>query len=99
MVVLDELASSLKRRDEAPNLKLAQSIVLRGDKQAVSDLVANLANEDPNVQSDCIKALYEIGERKPELIARFAEEFASLLGSKNNRLVWGAMTALDCTAL
>jgi HEAT repeat protein len=96
--VIDKLASSLKRRDEAPNVKLAQSIVKNDDEDAVVDLVENLANKDREVQSDCIKVLYEIGERKPALIARFAEEFGSLLDSKNNRLVWGAMTALDSIA-
>jgi hypothetical protein len=98
VTVIDKLASSLKRRDEAPNVKLAQSIVQKDDKGAIVDLVGNLANKDREIQSDCIKVLYEIGERKPTLIAQFAEVFASLLDSKNNRLVWGAMTALDCIA-
>ncbi len=96
---MDKLASSLKRRDEAPNVKLAESIVLKNDKKAIADLVGNLANKDRQIQSDCIKVLYEIGERKPKLIAQFAEEFSSLLDNKNNRLAWGAMTALDSVAL
>lgn len=95
MTVIDKLASSLKRRDEAPNVKLAESIVQKNDKEAVVDLVENLANKDREIQSDCIKVLYEVGARKPELIAQFAEEFGLLLDSKNNRLVWGAMTAMD----
>lgn len=98
MTVIDKLASSLKRRDEAPNVKLAQRIAREDDRGAIVDLVENLANKDREIQSDCIKVLYEIGERKPVLIAQFAEEFGSLLDSKNNRLVWGAMTALDCIA-
>jgi hypothetical protein len=99
VTVIDKLASSLNRRDEAPNVKLAQDIVKKDDKSAIADLVGNLANKDKEIQSDCIKVLYEIGERKPTLIAQFAEEFGSLLDSKNNRLAWGAMTALDCIAL
>jgi hypothetical protein len=99
MTVIDRLASSLDRRDEAPNVKLAQNIVLNGDNKAVVELVGNLANKDPEVQSDCIKVLYEIGERKPTLIAKFAKEFGALLESKNNRLAWGAMTALDSITL
>lgn len=95
MTVIDKLASSLKRRDEAPNVKLAQDIVRKNDKEAVVDLVENLANKNREIQSDCIKVLYEVGERKPILISPFAEEFGLLLDSKNNRLVWGAMTALD----
>jgi len=42
--------------------------------------------------------LYEIGEHEASLIAEYDEEFLALLENKNNRLVWGAMTALDCIA-
>ncbi len=98
MSVLDKLATALKRRDEVPNQELAQSIAATGDQQAVAELVQNLFNRDKNIQSDCIKVLYEIGERQPALIAGHYREFGKLLDSKNNRLVWGAMTALDAIA-
>ncbi len=65
------------------------------DRLAVRELVKNLTNNDKNIQSDCIKALYEIGESEPALIAPHYREFGKLLDSKNNRLVWGAMIALD----
>lgn len=95
MTVLDKLATALNRRDEVPNQELAQRIVEAGDNNAVKELVDNLIHKDKNIQGDCIKVLYEIGERRPELIARYYNEFGKLLDSKNNRLVWGAMTALD----
>jgi hypothetical protein len=60
--------------------------------------VENLFNKDKNIQSDCIKVLYEIGEQEPRLIAEHDKAFLELLESKNNRLVWGAVTALDCIA-
>ena len=99
MSVLGQLATSLSRRDEVPNQKLAKRVVIRSDKRAVKELVENLANSDKNIQNDCIKVLYEIGERKPSLIAEYGSEFVRLLTSKNNRLVWGAMTALDTITL
>jgi hypothetical protein len=99
MGVIDRLATSLSRRDETPNLELAQSVVDHADKVAVRELVDNLTNRNKNVQSDCIKVLYEIGERKPALISNYVREFLALLESKNNRLVWGAMTALDTITL
>jgi hypothetical protein len=98
MTVLDKLASSIGRRDTEPNKDLAQLIVAKNDKAAIKELVANLSNKNKNFQSDCIKVLYEIGESKPELIAEYDKEFLELLTNKNNRLVWGAMTALDCIA-
>jgi len=98
MHVIDKLASSVGRRDTEPNKDLAQQIVAKNDKAAIKELVANLNNENKNLQSDCIKVLYEVGERKPELLSDYDKEFLELLTNKNNRLVWGAMTALDCIA-
>ncbi|MGH9929802.1 MAG: hypothetical protein ACREA9_11330 [Pyrinomonadaceae bacterium] len=95
MTVIDKLACSLGRRDEVPNQELAQQILKSRNTKAVKDLVENLAIKDKNIQSDCIKVLYEIGEHQPELIADYDNEFLALLESRNNRLVWGAMTALD----
>jgi len=99
MTIIDRLASSLNRRDEVPNQQLAVQIVDRNDEKAVEELVRNLTNKDREIQSDCIKVLYEVGERKPALIARYAGEFSSLLDSENNRLVCGGMAALDQIAL
>nr|WP_299170881.1 hypothetical protein [uncultured Allomuricauda sp.] len=93
MGVIDKLASSLNRRDEVPNQELAKEIVLSQDKEAVKELVENLANKKA-IQNDCIKVLYEIGEQAPKLISPYLDEFIAQLNSKNNRLQWGAMTAI-----
>ena len=98
MTILDKLSSSLGRRDEKPNQELAKQIISKKDGKAVKELVLNLQNKSKDIQSDCIKVLYEVGEQKPELIAKYAQDFVALLGSTNNRLQWGAMTALDSIA-
>jgi hypothetical protein len=98
MSVLPKLASALNRSDEIPNQQLAQEIAEQNDHAAVRELVENLSNPDHNIQNDCIKVLYEVGERKPELIANHVDAFITLLGSRNNRLVWGGMTALGMIA-
>ena len=98
MTILDKLATALNRRDEVPNQQLAREIVRTNDRRAVKELVENLAHKNKNIQSDCIKVLYEIGELQPVLISSYYREFGRLLDSKNNRLVWGAMTALDSIA-
>ncbi|HEY0434673.1 MAG TPA: hypothetical protein VGC95_12435 [Chitinophagaceae bacterium] len=95
MTVLNKLASALGRRDEVPNQLLAVQIARENDEEAVEELVENLSNEDTGIQSDCIKVLYEIGALKPNLIAGHHEALVKLLDGKNNRLIWGAMTALD----
>ena len=77
-----------------PNQELARDLAARKDKAGIREIAENLWNKDKKIQSDCIKVLYEIGALEPKLIAGYAEEFVKLLKSKDNRLVWGAMTAL-----
>jgi len=93
--VATRLASSSGRRDEAPNIALATEIAASNNKEAVSGLFDLLRHKDKAIQNDSIKVIYEIGERNPRLIAGFTAELVSLLHHKNNRLQWGAMTALD----
>lgn len=99
MSIISQLASSLGRRDEVPNQELAKQIASKKDKKAIQELVDNLSNKSKDIQNDCIKVLYEIGEQQPALIADYAKEFVGLLDSKNNRLQWGAMTALSTVTL
>lgn len=94
MPLMDKIASSLGRRDEIPNQELAADLATRQDRDGIRELVLNLRNRDRKIQSDCIKVLYEVGYRSPELIALYVDEFLSLLKSRNNRLVWGSMIAL-----
>ena len=94
MSVLNQLASSLGRRDETPNQELARDLAAKKDRKGIHELAENLWNKDKNIQADCIKVLYEIGSIEPKLITDYTQEFVKLLRSKNNRLVWGGMTAL-----
>ena len=96
MSIIPKLATSLNRRDEVPNQELAAEIVERKDKAAVTELVENLANKNKGIRNDCIKTLYEVGYAEPKLIAPHMAAFLALLTSKDNRLQWGAMTALGC---
>lgn len=57
MSVLHKLASTLGRRDEVPNQKLAREILRAKDKGAVKELVENLANKDKRIQSDSVTVL------------------------------------------
>lgn len=96
MNVLEKLATSLERRDEVPNRELAAEILRSADAEAVSVLVENLANKKRGIRYDCIKVLYEIGYVEPKLVAGHLSVFLGLLSSKDNRLQWGAMTAIGC---
>ena len=99
MSILPKLASSLDRRDEVPNQELAKQIATKKDKKSVQELIDNLNNKSKDIQNDCIKVLYEIGEINPSLISDYAKEFIALLEHKNSRLQWAAMTAIDTITL
>jgi len=92
--MLEKLACKQGRNDEAPNIDLAEELCRNNDAAGVKEVVEGFIGADKAVANDCIKVLYEIGERKPELIAGYVNEFISLLRAKNNRLAWGSMTAL-----
>jgi hypothetical protein len=98
MSVLTQLASAQGRRDDVPNQELAKQLTEAQDREGIRVLVENLAHEDPNVQSDCIKTLYEVGYLDPTLITNHWVVFLELLASKNNRLIWGGMIALSTLA-
>lgn len=98
MSVIAKLATSLGTKEEIPNQLLAKEIVQTKDTAAIRELVENLASNDGNIASDCIKTLYEIGYIDPHLVADYSDVFLKLLFSRSNRLVWGAMITLAVIA-
>jgi len=98
-MIKQRLASSIGRRDEEPNLALANEIVKNKDQQSINDLIQLLKSKQKELQNDSIKVLYEVGELSPALIEEFLPEFIEALKSQNNRLQWGAMTALKTISL
>lgn len=98
MSIIPKLSSSLGIRDEGPNVALAEIIASAKDENAVAELITHLADVCSAIQQDCIKVLYEVGEREPALMVPHTEVFMNLLVGKNNRLQWGSMTALNCIA-
>ena len=98
MSVLNRIAFFQNRRDEVPNQELAGALARKKDRKGIREIAENLWHDNAQVQSDCLKVLYEIGYLDPVLIADRARDFIELLASKNNRLVWGSMIALSTVA-
>ena len=96
--MIELLACKIGRNDEVPNIELAEKLCESMDEKGISEIIDGLKSNDQAVASDCIKVLYEIGQRKPELIAVYVNDFITCLSSKNNRIVWGSMTALSFIA-
>ena len=98
MSVLNKIAYFQNRRDEVPNQELARELAETKNEKGIQEIAENLYHENQNVQSDCLKVLYEIGYLAPELIADYVDDFLKLLKHKNNRMVWGGMIALATIA-
>jgi hypothetical protein len=98
MTVLKEIAYFQNRRDEVPNQQLAKKLADNRDSAGIKEIAQQLWDKVPNVRSDCLKVLYEIGYVAPELIADYAGDFIRLTQDKSNRMVWGGMIALSTVA-
>ena len=94
--MLEFLACRLGRNDEVPNVELAEKLCGSMNKKGIREIVRGLKSNDQAVANDCSKVLHVIGQRKPTLIAAYADDFLTALSSKNNRIVWGSMQALAC---
>jgi len=93
--MLGKLAYSLGRNDEEPNIELAMELAKTKNKKGIKEIVEGLSNPKEQIANDCIKVLYEIAGISPELVSEYTGNFIQLLKSRNNRLVWGSMTALS----
>jgi hypothetical protein len=96
--MIEKLACKLGRNDEIPNIELAEYLCQQNDIVGIKEIVDGFKGKDKSIANDCIKVLYEIGARNPSLISDYAADFISCLRSKNNRLIWGSMTALAAIA-
>lgn len=91
---LEQLASSLGRKDQLPNIVLAEKICKTSDKRTVAELIDMMTHKSSAIRHDAIKVLFETGERSPELIVPYTKDFIKLLDHTDNWMKWGAMTAL-----
>lgn len=98
MSVLERLAGAMDRRDERPNVELAEDIVARHDSAAVAELAGAVRSGTARQANDALKVLYEIGTRDPALVGGQSPVFIQALGSANNRTRWTGMMALDTVA-
>ena len=90
--LIDQLACSLGRADEAPNIALAEKISKGNDKNVVKELMTLLSSSKTAIRSDAIKVVYELAERKPDLIIPYTEDILTLLRHRDNRIKWCANT-------
>lgn len=61
-------------------------IVNEDDNEAIKELFQLLQGKNKKAQHDCIKALYEIGNISPTMIAPYYLDFITLLTSQDKRI-------------
>ena len=99
MGIVDELASSMGRRDEGPNFRVAESLADDPDPAALSELIEVFASGPAPLAGDAAAALQRLAELDPAQVAPHTAAIAGMLAGGNNRLVWGAATILHCVAV
>ena len=92
------LSSASGRKDENPNIQLAENISREADPLMVDALFEMLEYGKSKTKNDVIKVIYELGERNPGLIENYTPILLEKLNDKHTRLVWGSMTALNTVA-
>ncbi|MGB8215251.1 MAG: hypothetical protein WCE68_17005 [Anaerolineales bacterium] len=98
MSALNKIAFFQNQRDEVPNQELARELAQTRNAADIAEIAEALWNQEMDIQSDCLKVLYELGYLAPELIADYVNDFLNLLKHPNNRMVWGGMIALSTIA-
>jgi len=77
---------------------LAKELADHNDEEGIRIIAEHLWDKNKNIQSDCLKVLYELGMLKPVLIGGLYTDFLKILKLRNNRMLWGAMIALSTIA-
>jgi len=92
--VFNYLACNLGTESDEPNIELASSLCKSRNEDAVVTLIEGLKSSSSEVASDCIKVLYELGRRSPDMIADHVPDFIRILSSQDSSMVSGGMSAL-----
>jgi hypothetical protein len=96
--MINEIAFFQNRNDEELNIKLAEKLVKLKNITDIQEIVHGLDDKEKQINNDCIKVLYEIGYRSPDLIIPYIDVFLDKIKSRNNRIVWGSCIALSLIA-
>lgn len=92
--IASRLAHARDRRDEEPNVQLAAELAGSKDVDGIARVAEIAITGSRPAQNDAIKVLYEVGARNADLLRPHVRCFLQLMQSRNNRMVWGALTAL-----
>lgn len=94
MTIAHRLAGKCTPRSEARNIQLAEEICADEDHEAIAELGVLLDSGRKKQRHDSLKALYEVGLRKPELVVPQLENLFDQLEDRDNRVLWSSIYCL-----
>ncbi len=93
--LVKHLAASLGRRDERPNIELAQRIAHTNDKADIEELLNVIEREETPLRRNALKVIFETARINPALVRPHLERLLPLLEEKDNPLVWRTLQIFD----
>ncbi|VAW24896.1 hypothetical protein MNBD_ALPHA11-871 [hydrothermal vent metagenome] len=99
LAIEKRLASSLKRKDQQPNIELAQELDEELSKNPQSGPVTSLieiaSTGKKAAQYDAIKIIYELARLNPSHITPFTEQIIAMAQTDDSRIIWAVLQVLN----
>jgi len=96
--IADLFAQALGRKDQQPNIDLAKKLAKSGTNDDIIELFEYCKSGKKVQKSDAIKVIYELAQLRPSLVAPYIQNLIDLLATKNNRMIWGILQAINALA-
>lgn len=92
MKILEQLSSRKGDRTEDSNKIVAEQCM--ADPRLLADISVGLEDDDKKLRSDCAEVFTMVAEKRPELVAPYAENILPLLSDKETKTRWEAAHTL-----
>ena len=96
MSITDQLSSSVGVNTQEPNAKVAEKCLVK--TELLIEIVEGLGSKNVRLAGDCAEVMTKVAEKRPEIIAPYAQTLFSLLNHKNGRVRWEAAHAFGLVA-
>jgi len=96
MSIIEQLSSSLNRRDQGPNKALAKRLMTEKNEAKIAELI-QIIKDPPNqkILFDALKVSDLIAEKDPTIQVNVFDLIAMHVKSKSNKVSWMAMSVLS----
>ena len=96
MSMIDQLSSQVGDRSSEANRLVADQCLQ--NPTLLDEIRVGLGEKDVKLLGDCAEVMTMVAEKRPEIVAAYAETLARLLAHKNTRVRWESAHALAYVA-